>query len=250
MRNKLIVGNWKMNKTVSETREFIKHLKAIQILAFDKQVEIGLAPTYLSLELLAKNARSLEVYAQNVHYENSGAFTGEISIPMLAGIGVTGSLVGHSERRIYDNETDQKCALKIRALLANKMKAIYCVGETLDEYNKGISINIVQKQLIEGLRGLEDPGSNLVIAYEPVWSIGTGINASVEIAEKICEFIRIQLKQIFSPFVADRILILYGGSVKPENIKDYLCSPNIDGALVGGASLKPESFMGLIENAK
>ena len=250
MRDKLIIGNWKMNKTISETKEFVRSLHKLEVLAYEKGIRIGIAPSYLSLPLLVKKARSSTIYSQNVHFEKSGAYTGEVSIPMLLDIKVSGSLVGHSERRQYDNETDAKCLKKIQGLLDNNLQAVYCVGEVLSDYENGKSKEVVKKQLIDGLTGLVGDFSKLVIAYEPVWSIGTGVNASVEIAESLCGFIRNEIKKIFCPAVAEKILILYGGSVKPENIKEYLGSENIDGALVGGASLKPESFEGLIRNSR
>jgi len=250
MRGKLIIGNWKMNKTVSETKDFVKHIHQLEVEAALKSVRIGIAPTYLSLPLVTKKARTVTVYAQNVHDQDSGAFTGEISASMLLNVGVTGSLIGHSERRIYDNETSEKCNKKIKKLLSLEMEAVYCVGEVLADYEKGKSKDVVKRQLTEGLEGIRENFEYLVIAYEPVWSIGTGVNASVEIAEDMCSFIRTELKRLFSPAVAERVLILYGGSVKPENIKAYFESPNIDGALVGGASLKPESFHGLITNSR
>ena len=250
MRNKVIIGNWKMNKTISETKEFTRYIHALEVAAYEKGIKIGIAPSFLSLPLMIKKTKTTTIYAQNCHFENSGAYTGEVSIPMLLDIKVEGSLVGHSERRQYDNETDAKCLKKIQNLLNNDLEAVYCVGEVLADYEAGNSKKVVKKQLIDGLTGVKGDYSKLIIAYEPVWSIGTGVNASVQIAEEICFFIREELKRIFSPSVAEEMIILYGGSVKPENIKEYLSSKNIDGALVGGASLKPESFKGLIENSR
>ena len=249
MRTKLIVGNWKMNKTVNETIDFLKFAKQIQTAAAIKGVLAGIAPSYLSLPLVVRKTRTIKIYAQNCSQFDSGAYTGEVSTLMLQDIGVQGSLIGHSERRIYDNETSKKCNEKIIKLLDSDMEALYCVGENLDEYKAGKSKDVVKKQIIEGLKNLSKNLSKLIIAYEPVWSIGTGVNASVEIAEDICSFIREQVRLLFSASLAENIIILYGGSVKPENIKEYLASKNIDGALVGGASLKPDSFLALINNS-
>ena len=186
--------------------------------------------------------------AQNCHYKESGAYTGEVSIPMLKEMKINWVILGHSERRAYDNETSEKCNLKIKALLANGMTPLYCVGETLDEFEAGRTKEVVGEQVRKGLEGLsEEDGKKLVIAYEPVWSIGTGKNASTEIAQDVCGYIRELLRELFGK-VAEEIRVLYGGSVKPENIKAYLSCPDIDGGLVGGASLKKESYEGLLTN--
>ena len=188
------------------------------------------------------------VAAQNCHFKESGAYTGEISIPMLQEYGIDWVLIGHSERRAYDNETNFKCHEKIKALLANKMVPVYCVGETLAEFDAGETKKVVSSQVKEGLEGFTaEEVKDLVIAYEPVWSIGTGKNASTEIAQDVCGFIRSLLREMFGE-VSEEIRILYGGSVKPENIKAYLSCPDIDGGLVGGASLKKESYEGLLTN--
>ena len=188
------------------------------------------------------------VAAQNVHYLDHGAYTGEVSIPMLKELGVTWSLIGHSERRTYDNETNEKCNLKIKALIANEMAAVYCVGETLQEFEAGKTKEVVGRQVREGLKDLsKEDAKHVVLAYEPVWSIGTGKNASTEIAVDVCKFIRDVYREMFGE-VADEVLILYGGSVKPENIKAYLSCEDVDGALVGGASLKIDSFEALLTN--
>lgn len=249
MRPKMIVGNWKMNKTISETKAFVKNLRFLEKAAVPREIILGIAPSYLSLETVVNKAKFTRVYAQNVHDLDHGAFTGEVSIPMLKELKINGSLVGHSERRIYDNETSEKCHLKIQALLDHKLEAIYCVGENLADYEAGKSKEVVKQQIVAGLKGLSGPLDLLTIAYEPVWSIGTGVNASKEIAEEMCAFIRNEIKLLTTPSVAENMLILYGGSVKPENIHDYFLGENIDGALVGGASLKLESFEELITNS-
>lgn len=248
MRTKLLVGNWKMNKTRAEALEFAK--ASLDLLAFaqSKNIQIGVTPTYLSLDVVKQVNPNLIVGAQNVNARESGAYTGEISIPMLKELGIDWSLVGHSERRSYYGETNQSCNEKVLALLINKMIPLYCVGETLAEFEAGHTKDVVEAQIRDGLHGVTVADAHkLVIAYEPVWSIGTGKNASKEIAEDICGFIRSILKDLFGN-ESDKIQILYGGSVKPSNIKEYMAMPNIDGALVGGASLAVDSFHQLIEN--
>ena len=238
-----------MNKTSAEAKQFAIETKSLVDLASKNNIDIGVAPTYLSLAAVKENADPrMIVAAQNCHFKESGAFTGEISIPMLREFGIDWVLIGHSERRAYDNETNQKCHDKIQALLANKMVPVYCVGETLDEFEKGQTKEVVSRQVKEGLADFTaEDVKELVIAYEPVWSIGTGKNASTEIAQDVCGYIRSLLRELFGK-VAEDIRILYGGSVKPENIKAYLSCPDIDGGLVGGASLKKDSYEGLLTN--
>lgn len=246
MRKKLLVGNWKMNKTIAETKAFAHASLDLLKKANAKHIDIGVTPPYLSLQTLITINPKLIVGAQNVHFKGNGAYTGEVSIPMLKEIGVMWSLVGHSERRTYYNETNESCNLKNIALLENGMTPLYCVGETLNEFEKGITKEVIKAQIDVGLVGIEDI-KEVVIAYEPVWSIGTGKNASKEIAEDICGYIRTLLKEKYGE-EAERVRILYGGSVKPDNIKAYMAMPNIDGALVGGASLTVENFSELINN--
>ena len=238
-----------MNKTSAEAKQFALDTKELVELASKNNIDIGVAPTYLSLAAVKENAdKRMIVAAQNCHFKESGAFTGEISIPMLLEFGIDWVLIGHSERRAYDNETNLKCHDKIQALLANNMVPVYCVGETLAEFDAGRTKEVVSRQIKEGLEGFSaEQVKRLVVAYEPVWSIGTGKNASTEIAQDVCGFIRELLREQFGA-VADEIRILYGGSVKPENIKAYLSCTDIDGGLVGGASLKRESYEGLLTN--
>lgn len=249
MRKKLLLGNWKMNKLASEAKQFAVASSPLVEKAKLHNIDLGVAPTYLSLSIVKENAnKDMIVAAQNVHFNSSGAFTGEISIPMLKEFGINWALIGHSERRTYDNETNKKCHAKITALIANDMVPVYCVGETLSQFEANRTKEIVERQVREGLKDLTSASvKNLVVAYEPVWSIGTGKNASTEIVEEVCKFIRDTLKDIFGD-VADEIRILYGGSVKPENIRAYLSCPNVDGALVGGASLKIDSYEALLDN--
>ena len=238
-----------MNKLVSEAKEFAVASKPLVALAHKNNIDLGVAPTYLSLAAVKENAdKGMIVAAQNVHFAPSGAYTGEISIPMLKELGVDWVLIGHSERRGYDNETNEKCNAKIKALIANGMVPVYCCGESLDTFEEGKTKEFVEEQIRVGLADLTaEDVERLVVAYEPIWSIGTGKNASKEIAQDVCGFIRGILRDMFGA-VADEIRVLYGGSVKPENIKAYLSCPDVDGALVGGASLKIDSYEGLLTN--
>lgn len=237
-----------MNKTREEAKAFAREAIALDKFAKEHNIDIGVAPTFLSLCPVHKENPELIIAAQNCHFEDHGAFTGEISIPMLLDLGVTWCLIGHSERRTYFGETNEACNKKLKALFANNMTPIYCVGETLAEFEANKTKDVIKEQVLVGLEGLtKENVAKLVIAYEPVWSIGTGKNASTAIAEDICGFIRELVREHFGD-VADEMRVLYGGSVKPENVKAYLGEKDVDGALVGGASLKVDSFRQLIEN--
>ena len=191
MRRKLLFGNWKMNKIREEAAAFAKESIALQKFAEEHNIDIGVAPTFLSLCKVRKENPNLCVAAQNCHFEDHGAFTGEISVPMLLDLGITWCLVGHSERRTYFAETNETCNKKLKVLAANKMVPIYCVGETLAEFEAGDTKKVIKAQVLEGLEGIsKEDARTFVIAYEPVWSIGTGKNASTEIAEDICGYIR------------------------------------------------------------
>lgn len=249
MRRKLLMGNWKMNKTIAEAHEFAKATKELIQVAKDNNVDIGVAPTFLSLDIVKKTSPELIVSAQNVHFKENGAYTGEISIPMLQEIGIDWVILGHSERRTFDGETSLKCNQKIKALLAANMTPLYCCGESLETFEAGETKSWIKAQIEEGFASLtKEEAKKVVVAYEPIWSIGTGKNASSEIAEDICKFIRDTLTAIFDKETADVIRILYGGSVKPNNIREYLSLPDVDGALVGGASLKIDSYKELLTN--
>ena len=238
-----------MNKLASEAKEFAVASRDLAKKAEANNIDLGVAPTYLSLATVKENAaKEMIVAAQNVHFNDHGAFTGEVSIPMLKEFGIDWVLIGHSERRTYDNETNEKCNAKIKALIANNMVPVYCVGETLEQFEANQTKAVVGEQVRVGLKELTaEDVKNLVVAYEPVWSIGTGKNASTEIAQDVCKFIRDVLREMFGN-VADDIRVLYGGSVKPENIKAYLSCPDVDGGLVGGASLKIDSYEALLNN--
>ncbi len=236
-----------MNKTNDEALAFAKVTSSIVSLAKEHHVVLGIAPSYLALETLKMHTEGIIIASQNVHYLDHGAYTGEISIPMLKNIGVNSALVGHSERRTYDNETNEKCHLKIVSLLQNDMVPLYCVGETLEQFNNKLTKKVVEEQIVEGLKDLDvEKMKKVIVAYEPVWSIGTGLNASPEIAIDVISFIRQTIEKMYGKEVSEQVHILYGGSVKPNNIHSYLSSDEIDGALVGGASLEVESFRALL----
>jgi triosephosphate isomerase len=248
-RRKLLFGNWKMNNTLAQTKDFCSEAVAITKLAEEKGIDIGVAPSYLSLSYVVEHKAGLKVFAEEVHYKDHGAYTGNVSIPMIQEIGVEGSLVGHSERRAYEKENDFDCNLRLKALCKAGLGSIYCVGETLAQFDAGQAEDVIRSQILVGLMGLsEEDMKHVIIAYEPVWSIGTGKNASEEIAENICKYIRGLIAELFSKKTAEATIILYGGSVKPNNIHGYLAQEDVDGALVGGASLTAASFKELIEN--
>jgi triosephosphate isomerase len=248
MRRKVIIGNWKMNKVGAEALSFIKDFDQFAATLDKNKVELGIASPYLWLKDVKQNSKHLLISAQNLHFELSGAFTGEISAPMLLDIGIKSSLVGHSERRTYFGETNQTCNKKLLVMQQHNLLPVYCFGETLAEYQTGKSKSIVEQQLKEGLANLNPEFvKKTILAYEPVWSIGTGINASVEIAQDLCKFVRNVVAKMYGSDVASNVIIQYGGSVKPENAKSYLTAPDIDGVLVGGASLKVDAFKDLVK---
>ena len=251
MRKKVIVGNWKMNHTRDKAMAFVEGMKEEIKVAKQHNIIIGIAPTFMSLDVVGKKKPAgLILSAQNVNEHESGAYTGEVSISMLQEVkGLTHVIIGHSERRQYYAETNQSCNAKMLAMEKANLTPIYCVGETLEEFEANKTKNVVKKQLVEGLENLSSEYvSKMIIAYEPVWSIGTGKNASKEIAQDVCAFIRNEVAKMYGKRVANKVIIQYGGSVKPNNVKEYLTQPDIDGALVGGASLKAETFIELISN--
>ncbi|MFJ7745163.1 triose-phosphate isomerase [Peribacillus sp. NPDC097295] len=248
MRKPIIAGNWKMNKTLSEATGFLEEVSTL-IPKSDKIDTVVCAPA-LFLNQLVQSAQGTDVKigAQNMHYEENGAFTGEISPISLADIGVSYVILGHSERREMFNETDEAVNKKAHAAFKNKLTPIVCCGETLEQREAGETNDFVGGQIEKGLAGLsEDQLKQTVIAYEPIWAIGTGKSSSAEDANEVCAHIRSVVADKFSKEAAEAIRIQYGGSVKPENIKEYMAQPDIDGALVGGASLKPDSFLQLLE---
>jgi triosephosphate isomerase (TIM) len=248
MRRKLLLGNWKMNKTPAEAKVFALASKGMVDFALSHDIDVGVAPTFLCLEVVKENINSkCLIAAQNCNEHDHGAYTGEVSVSMLKSLGIAWCIIGHSERRANNGETSEACNAKIKALLAAGMTPVYCCGESLDTFNKGETKKFVAEQIRVGLSGLSpEEASKVVVAYEPIWAIGTGKSASKETAEDTIGFLRRTLRESYGDVAVD-MRILYGGSVKPENIADYMSAPDIDGALVGGASLEPISFQGLIE---
>ena len=248
MRKPLIAGNWKMNKTGKEAVGLIEELKKG---LSGNDVDIAVCPPFTALRDAADALKNTDVKlgAQNVFYEDAGAFTGEISAAMLRDLGVEMVILGHSERRGIFGETDQVINKKIKKVLKSGMVPILCVGETLEQRERGRTEEVVQRQVTNGLSGLtkEEIGS-VVIAYEPVWAIGTGKSATAEEADRVIGYIRGILKGLADEGCADEIRILYGGSVKSGNAASLMGRPNIDGALVGGASLKADEFLGIIKH--
>ncbi|MCM3765784.1 triose-phosphate isomerase [Neobacillus niacini] len=251
MRKPIIAGNWKMHKTLSEAKSFAQEVKG-QVPAADKMDSVICAPA-LFLQSLVDTVQGSEVKigAQNMHFEDKGAFTGEISPAALADLGVQYVIIGHSERREMFNETDESVNKKVLAAFKHNLTPIVCCGETLEQRENGETMNLVGSQIQKALTGLaEDQVKQTVIAYEPIWAIGTGKSSTAQDANEVCAHIRQVVAQQFSQETAEAIRIQYGGSVKPENIKEYMAQPDIDGALVGGASLEPQSFLQLLEGGK
>jgi triosephosphate isomerase len=248
MRKKLLLGNWKMNKTPEEAIAFAKAADGMVDYAVAHDIDVGVAPTFVCLDAVKKNiSPKCIVAAQNCNENDHGAFTGEVSIPMLKALGIDWCIIGHSERRAYNGETSEACNRKIKALLASGMTPVYCCGESLETNEKGETKKFVAEQIRVGLKDLTpEQASKVIIAYEPIWAIGTGKSASKETAEDTIGFIRRTLRDTFGHVAVD-MRILYGGSVKPANVAEYMSAEDIDGALVGGASLDPVSFQGLIE---
>jgi triosephosphate isomerase len=249
-RKKLIAGNWKMNKTSADAGVLVKEL----VLAVGRQndVDVVVCPPFTSLESAGPliEGSLVKLGAQNMHPEASGAFTGEVSAPMLRALFVTHVILGHSERRSLFGETDAFINLKVLSALKNQLKPILCVGETLAEREAGTTLKVVQAQTERGLEGVgRDQAANLVIAYEPVWAIGTGKVATSEQAQEVHAFIRGLLAKLFTAAVAERVRILYGGSMKPANAAELLAQKDIDGGLIGGASLEARGFTDLVKAA-
>jgi triosephosphate isomerase (TIM) len=248
MRKPIIAGNWKMNKTKAEALDFIQEVKGLVPSA--DTVESVICSPYLFLDALIEEAKGTDVKvgAQNMHFEENGAFTGEVSPAALKDLGVEYVVIGHSERRELFGETDESVNQKVHAAFKHGLVPIVCVGETLEQREANETNNVVTKQVNDGLKGLtEDQVKQTVIAYEPVWAIGTGKTASSEDANETCGVIRRVVGETFSQEAAEAVRIQYGGSVKPANIKELLGQSDIDGALVGGASLEAQSFLQLVE---
>ncbi|NPV89697.1 MAG: triose-phosphate isomerase [Firmicutes bacterium] len=255
MRVPVIAANWKMYKTTGPAVEFVQDL--VPRLGGREGVEVVICPPFTCIPavasaLFAEGERGIGVGAQNLHWEKEGAFTGEVSAPMLRDLGCSHVIIGHSERRLYFGETDLTVNRRVLAALANGLTPIFCLGETLEERRAGITLSVCATQLHFGLEeGISaEEAARLIIAYEPVWAIGTGVNATPGDAEEVISFLRGQLMKEYGSEVAERVRILYGGSVKPDNIGPIMAQPNVDGALVGGASLQAESFAAIVDAAR
>jgi triosephosphate isomerase len=251
MRKPFIAGNWKMFKTVHEATVYAKELRNLVKDVHD--VTVVLAPPFTSLHAVCDAARNtnLSVSAQNMFWEREGAFTGEISAGMIEEAGADYVIIGHSERRTLFGETDATVNRKVVAALASSITPIVCIGETLDQRERHETMDVIDRQIKAGLDGLTgDQVASLVIAYEPVWAIGTGRNATPAQAGEAHAHIRTRLRQWFGAPAADRCLVIYGGSVKPDNIRELVAQPDVDGALVGGASLDVQAFYDIIVKSR
>ena len=248
MRKPIIVGNWKMNKTMKETAEF---MAAVDAAAASENATFGIGAPYTALSTAVANAKNLVIAAENCHFKDSGAFTGEISVPMLQEVGVTHCIIGHSERREMFGDTDATVNAKAKRLIEAGITPILCIGETEAQYDAGETENVIRTQLTGSLADLcPKCVANIVIAYEPIWAIGTGKSATKEDAQNCCAIVRDPVRVMYGDEAADSVRVQYGGSVKPENIVEYMACPDIAGALIGGASLKADSFLEIIEKTK
>ena len=250
MRKKVIAGNWKMNMLPNEAISMITELTPM---VKDSEAEVVLCVPYTDLfySLLTAQGTNIKIGAQNMHFEEKGAYTGEVSGPMLKSIGVEYVIIGHSERRQYFYETDEIVNKKVKAAFANGLKPIVCVGETLEQRESGNAYDIITFQTEKALDGLtEEQVQNTIIAYEPVWAIGTGKTATSEDANEAIKKIREKICQIYGQNTSERVIIQYGGSMKPSNAKELLEMSDIDGGLIGGASLKAEDFAAIVNYRK
>ena len=247
MRRPVIAANWKMNKKIEEAQAFLDEF--IPLVWNEREVDIVIAPPFTALYTMANLLRitNIGLAAQDLFYEDKGAYTGEISPVMLTDIGCSYVIIGHSERRIYFGETDEIVNKKFRAARRHGLEVIFCIGESLSEREAGMTFDVLKKQITEGLRDISSDG--LIIAYEPVWAIGTGKTATPDQAQEAHESIRKTLSHLYGE-PAKGVRILYGGSVTPENADVLMACPDVDGALVGGASLKADSFAGIVKYNK
>ncbi|PCI07691.1 MAG: triose-phosphate isomerase [Flavobacteriaceae bacterium] len=250
MRKKIVAGNWKMNKTYQESKVLVKELKkGIKNIKLDN-TRVIIAPPFTNLQNASKKTKdsSVEIAAQNMCAKESGAFTGEISASMIKSIHVDLVVLGHSERREYFGETDASLAAKVDTALKNDLEIIFCFGEVLEDRKSGNHFKIVEEQIKKALFHLNsDDWKNIILAYEPVWAIGTGETASPEQAQEMHAFIRELVAQRYISDVAEEVSILYGGSVKPANAEEIFSKPDVDGGLIGGAALKSEDFLALVK---
>jgi len=250
VRTPIIAGNWKMFKTVPEAKTFIEEVKGkVEV----EGVESVICAPFTNLPALVEAVKgtSIKIGAQNLHFEDNGAFTGEISGVMLKDLGVDYVIIGHSERRQYFAETDETVNKKVQAAFRHDLTPIVCVGEKLEEREAGQTKDVCKVQTEAAFQGLSaEQAAQVVIAYEPIWAIGTGKSSTAQDANEVISYIRSLVEGLYGKEVADQVRIQYGGSVKPENVKEYMGQSDIDGALVGGASLQPASFIQLVEGAK
>lgn len=247
MRNKIVAGNWKMNKNSEETEDLLNDL--IDKLPNDKEVEIIVAPTFINLASAVDHLEftNIQVAAQNMNQFDSGAYTGEVSADMLKSVGVNTVILGHSERRAIFNETDAIIADKVTNALKHEIRVIFCFGEELKDRQNEQHFNVVENQLRDGLFHISNESwEHIVLAYEPVWAIGTGETASPDQAQEMHAFIRETIRHTFGSTIADQVSILYGGSVKPDNAQEIFSKPDVDGGLIGGAALKADDFAAIV----
>ncbi len=247
MRDVVIAGNWKMNKTLDEAKRFLNELNNDELNRTNCKKMIFVSS--VNLFAMVRLAKDLDIVvgAQNMHEEEKGAYTGEISADMLLSIGIKDVLIGHSERRQYYNETDQVVNKKLKLALEKKMNPILCIGEVLSERESNMTNVVLKEQVVNAFKDIDGASlDNVIIAYEPVWAIGTGKTATAEDANKACAFVRSVVEELYGGELANEMVIQYGGSVNPENVEELLGQSDIDGALVGGASLNVESFKGLL----
>ena len=248
MRKKIVAGNWKMHKNATQTTELLTELMAK--IPANTTAQVIVAPTFVNLASAVSqlSASTITVAAQNVHQAEGGAFTGEITADMLKSVGVNTVILGHSERRAIFNESDALIAEKVNTALKHEMTVIFCFGEELKDRQDKQHFNIVENQLRAGLFQIEKASwTNVVLAYEPVWAIGTGETASPEQAQEMHEFIRETVRKSFGADIADAVTILYGGSVKPDNAVEIFSKPDVDGGLIGGAALKADDFLAIVK---
>ncbi len=252
MRKNIVAGNWKMHMNLSETIQLISEIKK-KVEDLNTNCGVIICPPFTSLDAAAamiKDSR-IKLGAQNMHYENKGAFTGEVSADMLMSVGCEFVILGHSERRTIFKESDELINKKIHAAISAGLTPIFCIGETLDEREKGITFDVVKRQMNIGLENVSSENAErMIIAYEPVWAIGTGKTASPQQAEEVHAYLRNLLTEIYDSNTANEITIQYGGSVKPDNANELFSQPNIDGGLIGGACLKADSFVDIISAMK
>ena len=249
-RAKIVAGNWKMNLNAEETEDLLNSL--IDKIPTDTSVRVIVAPSFINLASAADHLEftNIGVAAQNMHQAASGAYTGEVSADMIKSVGVNTVILGHSERRTIFNETDSMLAFKVDAALQNQMEVIFCIGEELHDRQKENHFNIVENQLRDGLFHITgDDWDQIILAYEPVWAIGTGETASPDQAQEMHAFIRETVLEKFGIDVAEKVQILYGGSVKPDNAREIFSKPDVDGGLIGGASLKAADFAAIVKAA-